>query len=275
MSTLSCNPILISILMALMGSNLSLASTSLPARHDKLVQNRIVQITDKLIGLPYKLSPLGEGKGIDPDPLIRYDLFDCTTFVETVGAMALAGTTQEKKVLPFLNEIRYWKGIPDFTERNHFISLDWIPNNSKKRLVADRTQQLWPEHSYTLYTEIDKKTWYLKNFGIQKSEPTVQAELKIVLIQDLINNPGLLQKMPQGAIISIVRNRPHIKEKIGTDLEVGHLGFAVWKDGQLMFRHAKGPKDGVVEEDFLEMLKSSFMADKYALNISEFVPQGR
>ena len=38
----------------------------------------------KYIGARYATDPLGEMKSPDTDPLIRFDTFDCTTFVETV-----------------------------------------------------------------------------------------------------------------------------------------------------------------------------------------------
>ena len=38
------------------------------------------------LGAPYMNSPLGEDVAPDSDPLIRFDAFDCTTFVETVLA---------------------------------------------------------------------------------------------------------------------------------------------------------------------------------------------
>ena len=40
----------------------------------------------KYIGVRYATDPLGEMKSPDADPLIRFDAFDCTTFVETVLA---------------------------------------------------------------------------------------------------------------------------------------------------------------------------------------------
>ena len=73
------------------------------------------------LGARYISSPLGEGVTPDDDPLIRYDAFDCTTFVETV----LADSDVEK-----LTKIRYKDGKADFIKRNHFIETDWLKNNS-------------------------------------------------------------------------------------------------------------------------------------------------
>ena len=75
------------------------------------------------LGAPYANSPLGEEIAPDTDPLIRFDAFDCTTFVETV----LANGDIRK-----LNRIRYQNGNVGFLNRNHFIETDWLHNNLDK-----------------------------------------------------------------------------------------------------------------------------------------------
>ena len=73
-------------------------------------------IGNAFLGAPYISDPLGEGVVPDNDPIIRFDAFDCTTFVET----SLAGGDAQK-----LNKIRYRDGVPNFINRNHFIETDW------------------------------------------------------------------------------------------------------------------------------------------------------
>ncbi|MCB9741246.1 MAG: DUF1460 domain-containing protein [Alphaproteobacteria bacterium] len=43
-------------------------------------------ISEPWLGLPYQLGPLGEAGGVDPDPVMRFDVFDCLTFIEEVLA---------------------------------------------------------------------------------------------------------------------------------------------------------------------------------------------
>ena len=78
-------------------------------------------IGEQYLGTKYILDPLGEEKAPDKDPLIRYDAFDCMTFVET----CLADGDIEK-----LNKIRYKDGNVNFINRNHFVETDWLNNNS-------------------------------------------------------------------------------------------------------------------------------------------------
>ena len=53
---------------------------------------RLIAVSSMFLDTPYLNSPLGEGAGHppDPDPLIRFDGVDCTTFVEQTMALARA-----------------------------------------------------------------------------------------------------------------------------------------------------------------------------------------
>ena len=43
---------------------------------------RMKYITERFLGKPYLLNGIGELQDPDPDPLVRYDAFDCLTFVD-------------------------------------------------------------------------------------------------------------------------------------------------------------------------------------------------
>ena len=49
---------------------------------------RMKLITESLLGKPYLLNGIGEMQVPDPDPLVRYDAFDCLTFVEEAISFA-------------------------------------------------------------------------------------------------------------------------------------------------------------------------------------------
>ncbi len=61
--------------------------------------------------IPYMVDPLGEGERgeFNNKPLYRFDGFDCTTFVETVIALALSRNADEFK--DKINRVRYKDGI--------------------------------------------------------------------------------------------------------------------------------------------------------------------
>jgi len=70
---------------------------------------RIAYFSHALLNRPYVLGPLGEGtKALyDREPLYRNDVFDCTTFVETVLALSLSNNVNQFKEK--MNHIRYKK----------------------------------------------------------------------------------------------------------------------------------------------------------------------
>jgi hypothetical protein len=57
-------------------------------------RQRILGISERLLGRPWVGGVCGEGKTgkADPDPMFCLDRFDCTTFVETVLASAFVKT---------------------------------------------------------------------------------------------------------------------------------------------------------------------------------------
>ncbi len=92
---------------------------------------------------PYAGGFLGEGSldVLDTDPLYRMDRFDCTTFVETV--MALASTRTFDSFINRLNLIRYRAGQISFENRNHFTEMDWNANNSLEGFIREATDQAY------------------------------------------------------------------------------------------------------------------------------------
>ncbi len=56
-------------------------------------------------------------------------------------------------------------------------------------------------------------------------------------IQDAKINQALLNRIPSGAIVNLVRPN-WFPESLGTPILVSHMGFAIWKNNRLYFRHA-------------------------------------
>ena len=110
-------------------------------------------IGEQYLNAKYINNPLGEEQAPDFDPLIRYDAFDCVTFVETV----LANSDVDK-----LNKIRYKNGEIDFVKRNHFIESDWLTNNNSIVKNVSKTYGKTKTRTIT----IDKKNWFKKNFNL-------------------------------------------------------------------------------------------------------------
>lgn len=114
------------------------------------------------LGKPYSGGCLGEGSSAkyDSDPLYRFDSFDCTTFVETI--MALAVSADFESFEKNMDLIRYENGEKTYIKRNHFTSGDWVPNNIEAGFLTDITAEIAGDSLKTAKTVIDKKGWYDK-----------------------------------------------------------------------------------------------------------------
>ncbi len=135
------------------------------------VTGRIEYLTREFVETknPYVAEPLGEGSNADYNqkPLYRLDVFDCTTFVETMLAMATTSLDPSRKIMlkdfqNNINAIRYNDGFVSFYTRNHFPSADWIPNNITAGFVEDISNEVALRfgETETLPAYIDKKAWY-------------------------------------------------------------------------------------------------------------------
>ncbi len=67
----------------------------------------------------------------------------------------------------------------------------------------------------------------------------------------------LFKQIPNGAIIEIVRPNWDLTKQIGTHLNISHLGFAFWQQGNLIFRHASSEARQVTETPFIHYLKKA------------------
>ncbi|MCK5073204.1 MAG: DUF1460 domain-containing protein [Bacteriovoracaceae bacterium] len=246
---------------------------------------RIEKASELLIGGQYASGPLGEGADGEYDqfPLYRLDVFDCTTFVETVMAFAISKTNLEFH--DNLLRIRYRDGVISFASRNHFPSLDWIPNN--EWLLFDLTEKVAGLGTRLGSGVINKSGWYKKlsrgRIRLKRYSDETDGEYKnrvsdalekvrmlgegfepeLALIPyvswDALYSSTTLSKIPHGAVISVVRPGwnlfKFLKIDIGTNINISHQGIAIWKDGVLYFRHSSSKSKKVVDSDFLEYMR--------------------
>ncbi len=138
------------------------------------IQKAIEAISENFLDRKFIDSPLGEGFGsiLDPDPLYRTDYFDCTTLIETVVAIAISKDLEGFQ--QNIKNIRYKDGVIAYESRNHFIDLDWIPNNIRSgildRDITDEIIKKFAEDKTgeTSSAEISKLGWYLEKIETWK-----------------------------------------------------------------------------------------------------------
>lgn len=241
------------------------------------LSDRIDYISQYFLGKPYIADPQGEGIDgeIDQAPLFRFDGFDCVTYVNTVLALSLsqnADTFQSN-----LLKINYYDSIPRFENRFHFMSLDWNPQNQKNNILRDITDNIFDENQKPIAMmaegEIDKPNWFLKKADSETAERAAKLQcyaaqfkkefaripyLPLTQLFDAAKNPVefIFNQLPRVSVIEIVRPNWNLVDKIGTNLHVSHIGFAIRKNNQLYFRHASSEKKCVVEILLFDYLKN-------------------
>ncbi len=198
------------------------------------------------LGARYLNSPLGEEIAPDNDPLIRFDAFDCTTFVETV----IADNSLKK-----LNKIRYKNGQVVFVNRNHFIETDWLQNNSNiAQNVSGRYAPVQVRR-----VKIDKKSWFKKVHNIETDFATQVVDIEYIPYKNAKNI------LPEKTLVVLfIADKPDFRDKIGTDLAVVHMGLLL-PNGVL--RHASSTAGKVVDVNMNDYIDKR-MQDKTNLGIT-------
>ena len=170
-----------------------------------IFNSRIEYASEKFIGAPYLTKgPLGEGPTgkYDQDPLYRTDGFDCTTFVETMISIARAQSFSEFQIQQ--NLIRYDQGTVDFTHRNHFVEVDWSPNNIQAGLFSDITNSITTSAQRGIAVRtISKKDWYA-HLPISKLHLLNTTGVDLNALLDSLHSEG--NQMPD-----VVSQLPYVK----------------------------------------------------------------
>lgn len=261
---------------------------NLKAHPTSSLHQRLNQISAYFLGKPYLLGALGEGENgvYDQYPLFRTDAFDCETYVTTMLALSLAHNNQDFQ--SWMQRLRYYPNQVSFTQRNHFTCIEWNKHNHDLGVLKDITLTIRDRSgrpvAKTAHAWIDKAAWYqcltLKNIRLRKGNLEEQqkrlqalkkegsqfkplfSELPYLPFDALFQKDGkanfaLFAQIPDGAIIEIVRPNWDLSAKIGTHLNVSHLGFAFWKDKVLYFREASSEYKKVVDVPLITYLRKA------------------
>lgn len=212
------------------------------------LEARFAGASEGFLGTPYVLSPLGEGAGHDPDPLLRYDAADCLTMVEQ--SLALAVTPDESQLVETLNHIRY-EGAPSYEGRLHVMEAQWLPVNLSRGLLEDVTRRYGKDVVKRVSKRITKETWAEKGGVSLGLSPAGQATGEFFL--DVVPSdraPAVLATAPEGLIVVVVRaDRPRLVTR------VTHVAVLVQKPSGPFLRHASRSFKKVVDEPVEKYLK--------------------
>lgn len=258
--------------------------TQLALQEEVSKEDKLLFWSNYFLGKPYDSSgPLGEGTtGLyDQDPLYRFDAFDCTTFVETL--IALANSSDKQTFSRVMNEVRYKEGKVSYLNRNHIISQSWIPNNIDNSLIKRSTSYFSDQYLQFGSSIIDLANW-LKFHKVdslklpdlsedekaerlnqlkQEADRFTQEEVFVEYLSTtevLKDWQGFKNELNKKTyILNIVRPNWQLKHLIGTNLNISHQGILeVAKDG-IYFIHASsaGMVKKVLLKSYLEKIKDS------------------
>ena len=223
------------------------------------LSERLDAVSARFLGTSYLASPLGEGKGKDPDPLVRYDAVDCLTFVEEAIALSLA--TSPDSVVPLLTRIRYEGESPDFEQRNHVMEAQWIPSNVEKGFLKDITRTVGGDLTVRVKKSLDDTAWKSKSgasLGLS-SEGQRRGDYEWDLIPTA-SAQERLKAAPTGTLVVIVRaDRPQMVTRIS------HVGFLIHKKSGLFLRHASRSFGKVVDEPLANYLGRNLAYAKWTV----------
>jgi len=217
---------------------------------------RLVRMSEGFLGTPYLASPLGEGSGKDPDPLIRFDAVDCLTFVEESIALALGRSSDEVERL--LTEIRYFNR-PIFSERNHLMEAQWIPHNIRKGFLRPATRRWGGDATRQVWKQIDERAWSSKSaraLGLVGDErPMGRFALSVIGLEELL---AIAPRLESGTVLVIVR-----ENRAFSPTRVSHVGFVIQKGRRTYLRHATRTFGKVVDEELASFVARNAKYDRW------------
>lgn len=221
------------------------------------LEQRLDNISKTFLGTPYRVDPLGEGVEPDADPFVRYDAFDCLTFVEEV--LALAHSSEAHLAAQNRLSLRYRSIVPraKYSERNHFMEMQWIPNAIESGWLEDITHQFYGLTKRTRV--ITNQTWRdwgpSRTFKMMADQfPTGEMSVEYIPIAELKDQ---ISEIPHGSLLIVVR------EDIPTKpLWITHIGF-VFHGKRTVLRHATKLGDPKVKDTSLQWYLNHVSNYKY------------
>jgi hypothetical protein len=218
---------------------------------------RLEAVSRQLLGAPYALGPLGEEVPPDLDPRFRLDAFDCTTYVETVLALALGGSDDEAATRLQLDRIRYTGGVPGFATRRHLIDAQWIPELEREGLLVDVTRRLGGGAARTASFRLSRATWQRSHlatdFGLEWSAVPHGRQMLAYLPWEVLERDDVRAALPSIGILNLIANPTPSAPTV-----VIHQALLLRaEDGGWIARHASSSSHRVVEEPLSVFLERS------------------
>lgn len=219
----------------------------------------MVYYAKQLLDIPYIAHTL-EG---DTEMLtINIDELDCTTYVETVYALARTTLSQRTTWRDFANNlesVRYRNGeMTDYASRLHYIS-DWIMNNSARGNIKEITTEFggckyiiktidFMSKHREYYPAMADSTIYEK---IRNYEIGYRSHRFPYIKKELLYTKNIINEFESGDIIAMVTKTE--------GLDISHLGLVLKENNKLYFINASmgGKKVQIEKSQFADYMKNN------------------
>lgn len=206
------------------------------------------EIGKMFAGRPYKGATL---EGEEEILTVNLDEFDCTTFMETVSALALcanSGHTSWQDFVNMLANLRYRKGEADgYASRLHYFS-DWVITNSQRGFVREvsnsfpvtdsqiKTLDYMSRHRDT-YPALTDSAVYQQ---IKNAEMGYRSHRSDYIKSARLGSKSALGTLKNGDIVAMV-------SKV-SGLDVSHVGFIVIEaDGPHLMHASSKAKQVIID----------------------------
>ena len=218
------------------------------AARQSATANLVLFFAHQFEGAPYEAATL-EGSG-EEQLVVNLRAFDCTTFVETVLALALTarnGSPGWDDFLRHLTLLRYHRGrIQGYASRNHYFT-QWALNADSLGLLSEpqapvcsaaRVQQLhYMSRHPEAYPALQSAPGQLQQ--IRQREQEASGRTVRYIPSDSLSLPTVRREIADGDVLALVTRT--------AGLDVSHMGLAEWgSDGRLHLLHASSRQGRVV-----------------------------
>jgi len=239
-------------------------------------ENRIMYFANQLKGVPYVAHTLELG---DTEHLIvNLHQLDCTTFIETVLALALCDKYDTRTWLDYchqLTRVRYRSGkMTDYTSRLHYFTW-WAKDNIAKGIVNEITGSGNP-FTATQHVNIDYMTTHPSAYKHLKAHPefvpTIHQYEQASNSETYRYIPKSRLAQPQSSSLGVV----HTGDIVGiitnkAGLDTTHLGIAVWHNGRLHLLNASSLYHKVVLDSNTFYTYSQKQTSQQGIRVLRFV----
>ncbi len=212
-------------------------------------ENPIFYFGKKFLGLPYVAHTLENG---DKEHLIvNLHGLDCTTFVETVTALAMCDKQDARTFKDYcrnLSTIRWRNGkMTDYTSRLHYFTW-WAADNEKLGIVKDIAPALSQTSNLGPFTAVQTI-----NINYMTAHPSSYKQLKnhpefvpVIKKYETEGNGQKFRYIPKKNLswlktssLGMVKDGDIVAMLTDADgLDTRHIGIAFWKGNKLHLLHA-------------------------------------